>query len=145
MTGDPYDLQRFVKAQAPVHAAAMAQLRAGRKTGHWMWFVFPQLRGLGRSEAASFYGIGSLDEARAYLAHPVLGPRLRDVTMAALAAPARSIEALFGSPDDTKFRSSMTLFALAAEAEEIFQKALDRWCGGTRDAQTCRLLGISPS
>ena len=110
---DPFHLERFVAAQAPVFPAVLAELRAGRKRGHWMWFVFPQLRGLGRSPTAEFYGIGSLDEARAYLAHPVLGPRLTLCTEALLAVEGRSLHAIFGSPDNLKFCSSMTLFSRA--------------------------------
>src|SRR5882724_3520289 len=115
---DPFDLERFVKAQAPVFGAALDELKAGHKRTHWMWFVFPQLRGLGHSTMAEIYGIASLDEARAYLAHPVLGPRLRQCTEAVLAVADRSLHAIFGSPDDAKFRSSMTLFAEAAQERD---------------------------
>jgi uncharacterized protein (DUF1810 family) len=134
-----YDLDRFVAAQAPVFDTALAELRAGRKRSHWMWFVFPQLKGLGISATAQHFGLASLDEARAYLGHPVLGPRLIAATKAAIDAPAPSLHALFGSPDDLKFRSSMTLFALARP--EPFQAALDRWCDGPDEA-TLRLLGL---
>lgn len=138
---DAYDLQRFVTAQAGVFDGALAELRAGRKRSHWMWFVFPQLRGLGRSDTALFYGIASIGEARAYLAHPLLGPRLEQAARAATAAPAASLHALFGSPDDLKFHSSMTLFAkAAAEAPNPYREALDRWCGGREDAATLSLL-----
>jgi uncharacterized protein (DUF1810 family) len=108
---DPFDLNRFVIAQAPVFAAALDELKAGRKRSHWMWFIFPQLRGLGHSSMAEFYGISSLDEGRAYLAHPLLGPRLILCTETVLALQGRSLHAIFGSPDDMKFRSSMTLFS----------------------------------
>ena len=111
---DSFDLERFVTAQAPVFATAPAELQAGEKRSHWMWFVFPQLRGLGHSAMAMRYGIGSLDEARAYLAHPLLGPRLIECTCAVLAIEGRPLHAIFGSPDDVKFCSSMTLFSLAA-------------------------------
>jgi uncharacterized protein (DUF1810 family) len=127
MGEDPFDLERFVTAQAPVYAAALAELRAGRKRTHWMWFIFPQLKALGRSATAQFYGIGGLEEARAYLAHPILGPRLAECALAATAAEAASLNALFGSPDDLKFVSSMTLFAQAAEEPALFRAALDRW------------------
>lgn len=138
---DPFQLERFVAAQAPVLANALAELRAGRKRSHWMWFVFPQLRGLGRSPMAQHYGIASLAEARAYLAHPLLGPRLAEATEAVLASPAPSLHALLGSPDDLKFRSSMTLFAHAAAGSgEPFRAALTRWCGGLEDAATLDLL-----
>ena len=133
-----YDLDRFVTAQAPVFDSAMAELRAGRKRSHWMWFVFPQLKGLGMSATAQHFGIASLDEARAYLDHPILGPRLEQAARVALDAPAPSLHALFGSPDDLKFRSSMTLFAQVRS--EPFRTALDRWCDGP-DEKTLRLLG----
>src|SRR5690349_7212891 len=108
-----FDLSRFVAAQAPVYAEALAELRRGRKEGHWMWFVFPQLAGLGRSPTALFYAIGSLAEARAYLAHPVLGPRLRECTETLLAHRRRGAEAILGPVDAMKLRSSMTLFEAA--------------------------------
>ena len=110
---DPYNLKRFVQAQAPVYRSVVEELRGGRKRTHWMWFVFPQLRALGRSATALHYGIASLAEARAYLAHPALGPRLRDCTGLVCAAQGRTIHEIFGSPDDMKFRSCMTLFAAA--------------------------------
>ncbi len=138
---DPFGLQRFRDAQAPVIARVEAELAAGRKRSHWMWFIFPQLRALGRSETALFYGIGSLDEARAYLADPRLGGRLRRVTELAIAAEAPSLTALFGPPDDLKLRSPMTLFALAdGTAGNLFERALERWCGGERDEATLDLL-----
>jgi uncharacterized protein (DUF1810 family) len=138
---DPFDLQRFVDAQAGVIDHAMAELKAGRKQSHWMWFVFPQLKGLGRSPTALHYGIASLEEARAYLAHPVLGPRLEAAAQAALGADAPSLHALFGAPDDLKFVSSMTLFARAAGADGgVFRQALDRWAGGREDPATLALL-----
>lgn len=120
---------------------ALLEVRSGRKTSHWMWFVYPQLRGLGRSEVSRFYGIESLDEARAYMAHPVLGPRLRDAATAALQAPAgSSAEAIFGSIDAMKLRSSMTLYERAAPDEPVFQQVLDRFYGGQPDPETERLL-----
>ncbi|MCJ2014908.1 DUF1810 domain-containing protein [Methylobacterium sp. J-076] len=132
---DPFGLARFVAAQADTAAQALAELRAGRKRSHWMWFVFPQIAGLGSSPMAQRYAIASLDEARAYLAHPLLGPRLRDCTTAALAAPG-SAHDVFGSPDDMKFRSSLTLFAEAAPDEPLFAKALERFYGGSKDPAT---------
>jgi uncharacterized protein (DUF1810 family) len=124
-----------------VFATALAELKAGRKRSHWMWFVFPQLRGLGQSAMAQRYGVASLAEAKAYLAHPLLGPRLVECTRAVLAVEGRSLHAIFGSPDDLKFRSSMTLFALAAnEDQSVFRQALDHCCGGHADERTLALL-----
>jgi uncharacterized protein (DUF1810 family) len=138
---DPFDLERFVTAQAPVFPTVLSELKAGRKRTHWMWFVFPQLRGLGHSSMATFYGLPSLAEARAYLAHPVLGSRLELCTRTILEIPNGSLHQIFGSPDDMKFQSSMTLFALAAaDPASLFYKALDRWCSGTLDPQTLKLL-----
>jgi uncharacterized protein (DUF1810 family) len=131
VTEDPHDLQRFVRAQASCFEIALAELRAGRKRSHWMWFIFPQLRGLGRSPTAQFYGIASLDEARAYLTHPVLGPGLDHAVRAVLSTKDRSAHQIFGSPDDLKFRSSMTLFALASPvSSNPFREALTRWFEG---------------
>ncbi|PWC90897.1 calpastatin [Azospirillum sp. TSH100] len=139
---DPFDLQRFVTAQNPVFATVLEELRAGRKCSHWMWFIFPQLRALGRSPTAQFYGITSLDEARAYLAHPILAPRLVQATEALLTVQGRTLHEILGSPDDLKFRSSMTLFAeTAGEAGDLYRKALDRYCDGRPDEATLRLLG----
>lgn len=138
---NPFELQRFLTAQTPVFDSALAELKAGRKRSHWMWFVFPQLRGLGHSSMAQLYGIGSADEARAYLAHPVLGGRLVACTEAVLASPAPSLHDLFGSPDDLKFRSSMTLFAaVSPAAKNPFRLALEKWCGGKEDERTLALL-----
>src|SRR4051794_12770208 len=134
LDSDPFDLERFVTAQAPVFSAALEELKAGRKRSHWMWFIFPQMRGLGRSSTAQFFGISSLDEARAYLADPVLGSRLIQCTETVLSLEGRSLHAIFGSPDDLKFCSSMTLFTLAAgEDESVFRQALARYCGGRSD------------
>ena len=139
--GDAFDLQRFLTAQAPVIDTVLEELRAGRKRSHWMWYVFPQLRGLGHSATAQFYGIASLAEARAYLADPLLGPRLDLCTKAVLASGGRSLHAIFGSPDDMKFQSSMTLFALAApDKDNVFRQALDRWCDGRMDERTVALI-----
>jgi uncharacterized protein (DUF1810 family) len=134
------DLERFVQAQKPVFDQAFQELVAGHKRSHWMWFIFPQLRGLGRSPTAQFYSIASLGEAEAYLAHPVLGQRLIRCTKAVLAHRGRSLEAIFGFPDHLKFRSSMTLFAAASgEAGSVFHQALETMCGEA-DAETTRLL-----
>jgi len=139
---DPFDLQRFVTAQAPVFTDALEELKKGRKRTHWMWFVFPQLRGLGSSSMAKFYGIGSLDEARAYLAHSLLGPRLVLCTETVLAIKGKTLREIFGSPDDMKFSSSMTLFARALDDDSVvFERALDRYCQGRLDDRTLALLG----
>jgi uncharacterized protein (DUF1810 family) len=135
---DPYDLERFVRAQASggLYDRALAELRAGRKESHWMWFVFPQLRGLGRSPTAQAFGIASLAEARAYLAHPLLGPRLLACTEAVAQAAAPSASSIFGQLDALKLRSSMTLFSRAAPDEPLFQRVLDRFFGGEPDPLT---------
>ena len=132
-------LDRFVVAQDPVFETAMAELAAGRKASHWMWFVFPQARSLGRSSTAAFYGIGSVAEAEAYLVHTVLGARLARAAQTATTAPAASVHQLFGSPDDLKFRSSMTLFAAVAADPTMFDAALARW-GLSPDPLTLDLL-----
>jgi uncharacterized protein (DUF1810 family) len=138
---DPFDLQRFIAAQASIFESALEELTAGRKRSHWMWFIFPQLRGLGLSSTSQFYGIASLEEAHAYLKHPVLGPRLELCTRAVLRSRERSLREIFGSPDDVKFLSSMTLFAIAEPAKESpFQLALDHWSGGLMDERTLRLI-----
>ena len=138
---DLFNLDRFVAAQKPVFHAALDELKAGRKRTHWMWFIFPQLRGLGSSPTAQFYGIGSLEEAHAYLCHPLLGPRLVACTEAVLAIKSRSLHDIFGSPDDMKFRSSMTLFAAASEdTNNVFRRALDACCAGRKDERTLQLL-----
>ncbi|MES2940569.1 MAG: DUF1810 domain-containing protein [Pseudomonadota bacterium] len=140
--GDPFDLQRFVTAQAPVMPAVTAELKAGAKRSHWMWFVFPQLAALGRSSTARHYGIASLDEARAYLAHPVLGPRLKDCCRLLLGVQSRSAHQVFGSPDDLKLRSCLTLFHHADPAETVFTQCLDRYYAGVPDTATAGLLGL---
>jgi uncharacterized protein (DUF1810 family) len=133
---DPYALQRFVEAQTPVYARVLAELRTGRKTGHWIWYVFPQIHGLGSSSTSQHYSIRSLQEAQAYLVHPVLGARLRECTQLALDIEGRSIRQIFGSPDDMKFRSSMTLFAHATSDNELFLRALDKYWEGKYDPLT---------
>ena len=137
---DPFDLQRFVRAQGPVMAAVRRELGAGEKRTHWMWFVFPQLAGLGHSPMAQRYAMGSLAEAAAFLAHPVLGPRLLECTGLVNAVPGRRVHAIFGTPDDRKFHSSMTLFHRAAPDEATFHTALERYFGGVEDRATLRLL-----
>lgn len=136
---DPFDLKRFVDAQAAVYGDVRAELAAGRKTSHWMWFVFPQLKGLGRSSTAQYYGIGSADEARAYWAHPLLGPRLRECTELVLAHGGLDAHAIFGSPDDLKFRSCMTLFAQAT-GDAVFARALEKFFDGEGDPATIGAL-----
>jgi uncharacterized protein (DUF1810 family) len=136
-----YDLERFVEAQRGVYADVLRELRGGRKTGHWIWFVFPQVAGLGRSETARYYAIGSLDEARAYLAHPVLGPRLRESAGTILAVSGRTAEQILGPIDAMKLRSSMTLFLRADPAEPVISRVIERYFGGIPDAATDALLG----
>jgi uncharacterized protein (DUF1810 family) len=136
---DPHDLGRFVKAQEPHYTHAVAELRAGTKRSHWMWFIFPQLRGLGHSPTAVAFAIASLAEARAYLAHPLLGPRLHQCTQCLLALPGRSAHEVFGYPDDLKFRSCMTLFAHADPAGP-WRAALERYFAGAEDPRTRELL-----
>ncbi len=139
---DPFGLERFVEAQEGTYARAVAELRQGIKQSHWMWYIFPQLRGLGRSPLARKYGIASADEARAYLAHPMLGPRLTECTQLAFEANKASAAAIFPYPDDLKFRSCMTLFAQVAPEPGVFTAALRKYCGGEADPETLRLLGI---
>ena len=140
---DAFDLRRFVAAQdAPagaggaVYETARAELAAGRKASHWMWFVFPQIRGLGQSATSQYYAISSKDEARAYLAHPILGPRLLDCVRLTLAVEGRSAPQIFGSPDDLKFHSSLTLFAIAAPEREEFRAALRKYFNDELDPAT---------
>jgi uncharacterized protein (DUF1810 family) len=140
MTADPYNLERFVSAQRDVHREALAELRAARKRSHWMWFVFPQFKGLGASPTSQHFAIGSLDEAREYLRHPVLGPRLLECAQALLALDAASASEIFGYPDDLKLKSSMTLFDLAAPGEPVFAAVLDRYFEGERDGKTVSLV-----
>jgi uncharacterized protein (DUF1810 family) len=134
-------LERFVAAQDPVWPSVVAELRAGRKQSHWMWFVFPQIRGLGRSPMAQMYAIASLDEAKAYLQHPILGARLRECVRLVNGVEGRNSTEIFGPPDDMKFHSSMTLFALADPEEPLFADALRKYCGGDYDRATMERLG----
>jgi uncharacterized protein (DUF1810 family) len=140
VTGDPYDLRRFVDAQAPVYQRVVAELRHGRKASHWMWFIFPQLKGLGTSPIANKFAIASRGEAQAYLDHPVLGPRLRECTRLVTAVPDRAIADILGYPDDLKFRSSMTLFASVAADNKDFTEALNKYYGGEFDRATLQRL-----
>lgn len=143
MTPDelPYDLSRFVTAQAAMFADALAELHAGRKRSHWMWFIFPQLRGLGISATAQHYGLSGIGEARAYLSHPVLGPRLAASVEAVVSLRGLTLSQIFGAPDDLKFASSMTLFALASDGQDdVFRKALARYCDGKMDVRTQQIL-----
>jgi uncharacterized protein (DUF1810 family) len=132
-------LVRFVTAQAPVYASVLAELGAGRKQSHWMWFIFPQLAALGRSPTAKFYGLADLDEARDYLRHPVLGPRLLECTRLVNARDGSTLNQIFGTPDDLKFRSCATLFHHAAPKEAVFTEALQKYCG-SEDERTVQAL-----
>jgi len=138
-----FDLNRFLSAQAGVYPQVLTELRAGQKLSHWIWFIFPQMKGLGQSSHSHFYGIGSLDEAIAYTRHPVLGPRLEECTILVNLVQKKPIEQILGSPDDLKFRSSMTLFARAAPDNAVFTQALDKYFAGKPDQLTLELLGIS--
>ena len=137
---DPYDLQRFVEAQQPVYDRVCAELRQGAKRSHWMWFIFPQIRGLGHSATAQRFAISSLAEARAYLEHPLLGPRLRECSRLAAAVDGRFIDDILGFPDNLKFRSSMTLFSLAAPEDRVFKDCLDKYFAGVADPATLAQL-----
>jgi uncharacterized protein (DUF1810 family) len=137
---DLYDLDRFVQAQSPVYEQVRAELARGKKTSHWMWFIFPQIAGLGRSPMATRFAIGSLNEAKAYLAHALLGPRLNECTHLVLQMQGRLLHEIFGSPDDIKFRSSMTLFAQAVSTPSLFDEAIEKYCGAEPDPITTRLL-----
>lgn len=137
---DRFDLQRFVDAQAPVYQTVVAELRAGAKRSHWIWFVFPQLQGLGRSPTAARFAISSLAEAQAYLKHDILGPRLRECAQLVNAIDGSSVDEIFGWPDNLKVRSSMTLFGRARPGEPVFGQVLDRYFGGEADPATERLL-----
>ena len=137
---DPYNLKRFMDAQNPIYDRVCTELRKGQKTSHWMWFIFPQLRGLGHSDTANKFGISSKEEAIAYLQHPILGGRLRECTQLVNCVEGRPIHDILGYPDDLKFRSSMTLFANVAPQDNIFKHALDKYFDGTPDPLTLQLL-----
>ncbi|MBC6699408.1 DUF1810 domain-containing protein [Hymenobacter sp. BT190] len=140
----PPNLQRFLDAQQRDYATALAEIRAGRKRSHWMWYIFPQIQGLGYSETAQFYAIRGRQEAEAYLQHPVLGPRLREISGALLTLESHDATRLMGSPDDVKLRSSMTLFGALAGSDPVFQRVLDTYFGGAQDAKTLQILRQSP-
>ena len=137
---DPYNLRRFVEAQEPVYAQVCSELQQGRKASHWMWFIFPQIRGLGSSETARHFAIANRQEATAYAAHPVLGTRLRECTGLVLQVDDKSVEQIFGYPDNLKFHSSMTLFAGTAEDNQVFLDALKRYFSGALDPHTLSRL-----
>lgn len=141
---DSFDLNRFLSAQAGIYPQVLAELRAGAKRSHWIWFIFPQMKGLGQSSYSVFYGIGSLEEAVAYWRHPVLGPRLEECTLLVNQVQRQPIDEILGNPDDLKFRSSMTLFSRAAPDAAIFMQALDKYFGGRPDRLTLELLGLKP-
>ena len=135
-------LDRFLDAQRGDYAAALAEVRRGRKTSHWMWYIFPQIAGLGQSSTARYYSIRDLEEAREYYAHPVLGQRLREISGVLLELRGSDPVAVFGGIDSMKLKSSMTLFALAAPDDPLFQQVLDKYYGGEQDALTLRILGL---
>lgn len=142
---DPYSLSRFLEAQSGCYARVLEELDAGAKTSHWMWFIFPQLQGLGASPMARRYAISDLTEARAYLNHPILGPRLRECTRRVLALEGRTAHEIFGSPDDLKLRSCLTLFARVSPGDRVFGETLTKCFGGEPDPLTVRLLNPSAS
>jgi len=142
---DPYDLNRFVRAHEENYEQALSELERGRKESHWMWFIFPQLDGLGSTPISRFYSIKSRDEARAYLAHPVLGPRLTQCAQAILAIDGKPATAILGSPDDLKLRSCATLFAHVSPPGSVFERVLDKFYSGERDPATLRLLASRQS
>jgi uncharacterized protein (DUF1810 family) len=141
---ETHDLERFVEAQTADYATALAEVRGGRKRSHWMWYIFPQIAGLGFSETSRRYAIKSRAEAEAYLRHPVLGPRLVEICEAVLGVEGRSATEIFGSPDDLKLKSCATLFAAVSPPGSVFEQVLQKYFRGERDDQTLRLLGIGP-
>jgi uncharacterized protein (DUF1810 family) len=141
-TNDPYDLNRFVRAQKDDYEHALAEIVSGRKRTHWMWYIFPQIDGLASSSTAKLYSIKSVEEAGAYLNHPVLGPRLLECAEAVVRVEGRSASEIFGSPDDLKLRSCATLFASVSPPGSVFARLLDKYYGGERDRKTLQLLGV---
>lgn len=139
---DPHDLNRFVKAQEAVFENALAELGNGQKKSHWMWFIFPQIEGLGYSEISRYYSIKSMEEAGQYLSHPILGPRLLKCAETVLAIEGKTAPEIFGSPDDLKFKSSMTLFACVTDSDPVFAHVLEKYFDGERDKKTEFLLGL---
>ena len=144
-SGDPHHLSRFVRAQEEHYAQALSEIVGGRKRTHWMWFIFPQLDGLGSSATSRQYAIKSLAEAEAYLAHPILGPRLWECAEATLGVEGRSAHEIFGSPDDVKLRSCATLFARVSPPGSVFDRLLERYFHRERDGRTLELLGVAPN
>ena len=144
-SSDPYDLGRFEQAQADDYERALSEIASGRKRTHWMWYIFPQIDGLAFSSTSRRYAIKSLDEARAYLDHPILGPRLRECAEAVVRLDGRSAREIFGSPDDLKLSSCATLFACVSPPDSVFERLLKKYYKGRRDDKTLQLLGISPS
>jgi uncharacterized protein (DUF1810 family) len=140
MSQDLFNLDRFVRAQASDYERALAEINDGRKRSHWMWYVFPQLAGLGQSSTSQHYAISSLDEARAYLAHPILGPRLAECAAALLGLHDKTAHQIFGSPDDLKLKSSATLFALVSPDDSVFHRVLEQYFGGHADERTLALV-----
>jgi uncharacterized protein (DUF1810 family) len=140
-SSDPYDLNRFISAQEGVYDRALAELRDGQKRSHWMWYLFPQIEGLGHSPTTRHYSIKSLEEARQYLVHPVLGPRLKECVEAVLAVQGQTAADIFGHPDVWKLQSSMTLFALVSDPGSIFDQVLDKYYEGKRDSKTLQIVG----
>jgi uncharacterized protein (DUF1810 family) len=141
MPDDPHDLARFVEAQAGDYDQGLAEIKSGRKRSHWIWYVFPQVDGLGFSSMSRRYAIKSVDEAKAYLAHPVLGKRLVEICEAALAVEGKSAHDIFGSPDDMKLKSCATLFASVSPSDSVFERLLDKYFQGERDGKTLKLIG----
>jgi uncharacterized protein (DUF1810 family) len=145
MTDDPYDLNRFLVAQDEDYERALAELKSGRKQSHWMWYVFPQFDGLAFSSTSKHYAIKSAGEARAYLQHPILGPRLLECAGVVASLKGRTATEIFGSPDDVKLRSSATLFAALSPEGSVFDRLLETYYSGGRDSRTLQLLGIGPA
>jgi uncharacterized protein (DUF1810 family) len=143
-TDDPYNLKRFLRAQEEDYGQALSEIYSGRKRTHWMWYIFPQIDGLAFSSTSKYYSIKGVEEARAYLAHPVLGPRLLECAEAVVRVEGRSARQIFGPPDDLKLRSCATLFACVSPPGSVFERLLGKYYGGGRDDKTLRLLGISP-
>jgi uncharacterized protein (DUF1810 family) len=141
---DPYYLSSFLSAQEDDFTQALSEIRNGKKRTHWMWYIFPQLDGLAFSSTSKYYAIKSIEEAKAYLDHPILGPRLRECAEAALGVEGRSVREIFGSPDDLKLKSCATLFACVSPSGSVFDRLLEKYYGGERDHKTLRLLGMDP-
>jgi uncharacterized protein (DUF1810 family) len=145
VSDDPYDLNRFLQAQSGDYAQALSEIKAGRKRSHWMWYIFPQIDGLGFSSMSQRYAIKSVTEAKAYLDHPMLGPRLVEIAEAALSVEGRSAHDIFGSPDDMKLKSCATLFARVSPPDSVFSRLLDKYFRGERDGKTLGLMDTAGS